>query len=146
MRWWSVLPVVSLVLLDATGDYLHFYSTWQYYDTVLHFLGSSGAALLIYMIYFNYYPFLQQHYRLLALLTITTTICVGVLYELEEYLEDVFTGSHRLGDGFDTANDLLMNSWGAIIALALLSTYQHHAKKTQLGSSGKAGLITGNLA
>ncbi len=44
----------------------------------------------------------------------------SVFYEIEEYLEDILTGSNRLGDGFDTANDLALGILGGILAAILI--------------------------
>ena len=49
-------------------------------------------------------------------------VLFAVLYEIEEYSEDFFYGTNRLGDGPDTANDLMLNLiGGAIIILAIMA-------------------------
>lgn len=49
------------------------------------------------------------------------SVVIQVVYELEEYVEDLLTGSNRLGDGFDTANDLMLGLFGAMLgALVIL--------------------------
>jgi len=45
------------------------------------------------------------------------------MYEIEEYLEDYFTGSHRLGDGLDTAEDLMFNIVGGLVVLSIIVIY-----------------------
>lgn len=45
----------------------------------------------------------------------------GVFNEIIELGLDVTTGSHRIGAGFDTALDLLMNTVGIIIIVLILS-------------------------
>lgn len=52
---------------------------------------------------------------LLLFLGISVTSLFGSFYEIEEYLEDAFYNHRqvRLGDGPDTANDLLLNLYGA---------------------------------
>ncbi|MBU0963868.1 hypothetical protein KKC06_02410, partial [Patescibacteria group bacterium] len=57
--------------------------------------------------------------KLLGFMAITGSAFFGVLYELEEYLEDVFTGGNRLGSGVDTANDMMWNTIGALIVVLI---------------------------
>jgi hypothetical protein len=42
---------------------------------------------------------------------------LATLYEVTEYTEDFITGSHRLGDGFDTVNDLVLGMVGGLLPL-----------------------------
>ncbi|MBI2415521.1 MAG: hypothetical protein HYV33_02540 [Candidatus Kerfeldbacteria bacterium] len=107
--WWMVLPGVIALYLDAGGDYWHWYATVPYYDAALHAFGSGAVACWLWGV-------LRTH----GWLVLTSVISLGTVYEIEEYLEDVITGSHRLGDGPDTANDLLMNLLGVSLAIAVI--------------------------
>jgi len=45
----------------------------------------------------------------------------GVFNEIIELLLDIATGSHRIGPGFDTAIDLLMNTVGILLTLLVVN-------------------------
>ncbi len=116
---WAALPSVMSVGLDMAGDYLHWYVQFSWYDAMLHAVGGAAAAIgLGSIINHRFGKTVPAKFR--YWLIFTGVVAASVFYELEEYLEDYFTGSNRLGDGFDTANDLLMNSGGAALAVGLI--------------------------
>lgn len=53
----------------------------------------------------------------------------AVLYEVEEYLEDYFFQTNRLGDGPDTANDLMLNLFGGALLIVCLMGYRAWTRK-----------------
>lgn len=117
-----ILAVVN-TYLDALGDYLHWYDTVPYYDMYLHLLGTGAATAFLWFWLRTWKPNVTT--KIIFFLAVTGAISGGVLYEIEEYLEDVLTGSHRLGDGPDTASDLLMNTLGAVIIGIVLYWRRH---------------------
>ncbi len=42
------------------------------------------------------------------------------MYEIEEYLESYYLNNNRLGDRFDTPNDLLLNLSGTILCISVI--------------------------
>lgn len=110
------------VAIDAIGDLHHFYDRWLWYDQVAHFLGTGAVMIALFDVVravvdsekSSATKFVQ------GLLAYGFSITLASLFEVEEYLEDVFTGSDRLGSGFDTANDMLMNVFGATAVFSLL--------------------------
>ena len=58
---------------------------------------------------------LAKSLYLLFIFSLAST--AGVFNEIIELGLDVFTGSHRIGVGFDTAIDLLMNTLGILVVL-----------------------------
>lgn len=119
LYWWAVLPGVLVVAFDAGGDIMHWYSSVEWYDVWMHFSGTFTVALYLW----NLFAIHNRHHcppSQLILLACTTAITFSVIYEIEEYLEDVFTSSNRLGDGPDTGNDLMMNFFGAFVAFLLV--------------------------
>ena len=104
------------VLFDALSDIFHFYSSFYYTDNILHFLGGGCVALCIYSVIKAYLD--AEKNKLGNFSQVFFSVCtasfLGTLYEIEEYSESYFFGFNRLGDGFDTANDLLMNNLGAL--------------------------------
>lgn len=136
--YWNVnLPwmawAVTLVALsfDAVGDIHGYYDAYGWYDQIGHYLGTMVAAIFI-LTFLMAIESAYHHRELEAvtfLFTLTTAVTFGVLYEIEEYLEDMFNGSHRLGDGPDTANDLLMDLLGALTVVVVAKWYYHRKAK-----------------
>lgn len=114
--------------LDALGDVAGLYGKFGWYDQAAHIIG--GAAIMsVAIAMFSQYR--ERHKISLALMLFISISFVGLfgsIYEIEEYLEDRYYHGEqkRLGDGPDTANDLLVNLMGG---LATGATYAYFSKK-----------------
>jgi hypothetical protein len=111
------------VIVDAVGDMAHLYGKFIWYDQLMHLTGGFVVAFITTGILYAMHR--RDHVQVLSLREVLLTgwslgVTAQVIYELEEYMEDVLTGSHRLGDGFDTANDLMLGSAGGAIAAILV--------------------------
>lgn len=113
----------AAVYLDAMGDILHFYSRFARYDQIAHFFGSIAAgAIILYILKATNHCRVQKLGNfLMSFLTFTTVATLGVFYEIEEYTEDYFNFTNRLGDGRDTASDLLFNAMGALAVILVVN-------------------------
>lgn len=120
---WVILATTGAVYLDALGDILRFYGRFGWYDQLAHFLGGAVAAALLFVVInsFNRCGKIKLGCIGQAIFSLFAVSFFGVLYELEEYFEDYFTGSHRLGDGPDTANDLFLNLLGALTVIVIIT-------------------------
>ncbi len=122
LHWstWS-LAFIS-IFIDAFGDIGHFYTRFWWYDNAAHAIGGLVACLFIFNVVkaFEKASKYQLPYAVRYIFAYAITLSVGTYYEIEEYLEDVFTGSQRSGGNADTANDLLMNAIGATLVLIIL--------------------------
>lgn len=107
-----------VVFLDALGDVCFFYFHFGLYDRILHFIAGGVIAYLIFILTKDLFKDVRIH----LIFIIALSNLFGVLYEIEEYLEDVFIHKRplRLGDGPDTADDLLMNLLGAILIALII--------------------------
>jgi hypothetical protein len=118
----AMLAAVTLIYFDAIGDIFFFYAKLGWYDKFGHFIGGAAAAI----VFFSAVRNLSACRRLYlgpfgtAFFITTSSVFLGVLYELEEYFEDMLTGSSRLGDALDTANDLFLDLAGAA-SIALIT-------------------------
>lgn len=129
-----------IVIFDFLGDVFHFYARWPWYDQFAHF--TSGPLLMGALIAGLFMLARAERWRIpdgvLYLLALGIDAIIAVLYEIEEYLEDVFTLSHRLGDGPDTANDLMMNLIGGaglilgVIVYQKIKEYTLHHRRTSV--------------
>lgn len=129
---WVFLISAAAVYVDAFGDILGGYFLFNWYDQVAHFLGGGATAGLV----FSFLYFLNKKNIIkigkisFFIFSVSVTGFLGSLYEIEEYLEDLFRGSQRLGSGFDTANDMLLNFLGALVVVALVMLIKKKNEKT----------------
>jgi len=125
LPWFVFLLALVAVSFDAMGDVAHWYSTYEWYDQVGHVLGGSMAALVAFFVFWHLKEAgnISIGKKLAGFMALTTSAFLGVLYELEEYLEDVFTGGNRLGSGVDTANDMMWNTVGGLVVVILLVVF-----------------------
>lgn len=118
------------VLYDASGDIFHWYGRFDWYDQIAHFLGSSMAAAIVFIFFRTLHRAEHINWTLgtRAFFAFTTAVTFGVLYELEEFGEDVLTCYHgdlipflvekllpcgqRFGDAYDTGTDLFFDFLG----------------------------------
>ncbi len=136
-RWRVSLPSAAwmvgamIVLVDFVGDVLRLYGRWEQYDQFAHLL--SGPLLVGALILGLSVIARAEQWRVpnsvLILLALGLDAIIAVCYEIEEYLEDVFTLSHRLGDGPDTANDLMMNVLGGVLLVVGMVVYEKAKQK-----------------
>lgn len=121
---YSALAFAVLIAIDAVGDIGHLYGAFMWYDQVVHALGGFvaglGATSTLTAVHTRLRgPESLMHLELL-LSGLAFATMLATLYEITEYAEDYLTGSHRLGDGFDTANDLVLGMLGGLIAATLV--------------------------
>lgn len=125
----SMLIAAVGVYTDALGDILMYYDKFAWYDQFAHLVGGMAAGAIIFSIIYN----LAAGKKIIlgkldiAIFTFCAASTVGVLYELEEYFEDLFTGSRRLGNGFDTANDMFLNLIGIAVSIIIVNLYIKYA-------------------
>lgn len=114
------------IYIDAFGDILHFYSRFGWYDKLAHLIGGTATAVVILAIVWSFCQCkkIKVGFFGQSFIVVAGASLLGALYEIEEYLEDYFTGSHRLGDGPDTANDMLMNLIGACAIIVIVMGYR----------------------
>lgn len=128
--WWLAFLGVAF---DALGDINGWYSTYLWYDRAAHLIASGIAAIiLLHLLRTLLHADTETHHPRLALfLSFTSVATLGVLYEIEEYLEDVINLTNRLGDAFDTVEDLIFNILGAGLILFAYDRLRH----SRLGAS-----------
>lgn len=138
---WSIWIITTLALaLDAFGDFFHLYAKISWWDQTVHYLVSVIMAFTLFAVInafwidkFRYSLLLKEGRLKLALFLATaSTISLGALYEVEEYLEDVFFHTNRLGPGTDTANDLTLNILGALTTVIIVSVYYLVTRKRKI--------------
>lgn len=119
---WTFIAALLSQCTDAFGDILRLYGTYGWYDQVAHLIGGAVIALILYDLFTALHERarIQLGLKFRGFLSVLGAMAIGSLYELEEYGEDVIFGSHRLGNAFDTGNDMLMNTVGAILCIFII--------------------------
>jgi len=102
--------------LDVLGDVGRLYSKLPFYDQLMHLLGGAVVMVTALAIFSTLRQKIYLPLFLILFLSLSFVALFGSLYEIEEYLEDRFYHERRvrLGDGPDTADDLLWNLIGGL--------------------------------
>ncbi|MFH1781696.1 MAG: hypothetical protein ABH835_03740, partial [Patescibacteria group bacterium] len=112
----TMIVVLIGIYLDAAADMFQLYDRFEWFDQVVHF----NAGILLCLVLYWFISRLEKTKQirlgpcLKSSFIFAATLTLGVTYEIEEYLEDFFTHSNRLGTGMDTANDMFMAAAGCI--------------------------------
>lgn len=135
LPWFVWGLAFASILVDTLGDIAGYYASIPGYDKGAHFLGGVTATVVLLSIIL---PLLERRMSLPAptvhglslMLAYAFTALAGTYYEIEEYVEDLFTGSHRSGGSSDTAADILMNTLGSTLVIVVI--YVSHRVRTLL--------------
>lgn len=124
------------IFLDMIGDVLRLYSRFLWYDSFAHFLSGITVSLVLFLLGRNYFEKHKIPDRVQYFVVIGICNIIGVLYEGEEFFEDLFLGRKmfRLGDGPDTVTDLLMNLLGSAIFILILTIDRRNRPTPPLSS------------
>lgn len=116
--------------LDALGDVAHLYGRISFYDQFMHLAGGGIVMALALALLLNFKEKLPIF--LILFLALGFVSFFGDLYEIEEYLEDRFYHARqvRLGDGPDTADDLMWNLIGGLGAGILYAVFKKSKRFT----------------
>ena len=119
-----LIPLCN-ILIDAFGDLFKWYSKYPWYDQLAHFLGGASAAGVTFFILCAFLKRRRVEFKkyIIGSFAFCAAAFLGIVYELEEYGESLFLGNNRLGDRFDTPNDLFLNTLGALVGILLAYIY-----------------------
>lgn len=109
----SFLVLVLVAVLHWFGSVSDLYSTTDWYDFPMHFLGGMWVALsTLWISYTSYGTFLKKYVSVRNL--ILFTFVFGFAWEILELLMH-FTTIHDVGYAWDTTHDLIMDTLGAFV-------------------------------
>lgn len=138
---WSMWFVALFALsLDIVGDVFHLFGRFFWWDKLAHTFTSAIVAFTLFVFINAFWMdkfkfsllFTTGRFKLSLFLATTATITLSVLYEIEEYVEDLLFHSNRLGPGVDTADDLLYNLIGVLIAMLFVLIYYLITRKREI--------------
>ena len=128
----AALILMAQLATDAIGDMGHLYSRFEWYDQLLHLTGGFAAAIIatgLVRAAFERRAHGPHSPGELLVYGFSLSVVGQVLYEFIEYFEDLLTGSNRLGDAFDTVNDLTLGMFGALLAALLVTKLPNITRK-----------------
>jgi hypothetical protein len=138
---WSIWLVAAAGLsVDAAGDFFFLYGRYDWWDQFVHFFICASLCFFLYAIInafwidkFSYsLLFKSGRLKLSLLLSATSTMSLAALYEIEEYAEDVFFHTNRLGPGYDTTNDLFLGLLGILTTSLFIYLYFVMTRKREI--------------
>lgn len=129
ISWVSFALAFSSLSLDAAGDMYGWYATYSpWFDKIAHFFGGFVVAIVIYDVLKIVRAKNPMAFSgaLVIPLAILIALFLGVGYESLEYMEDkLYWGRQvRLGDGYDTVNDLHLGLMGAVLAMTIVYLFR----------------------
>ncbi len=122
------LIMTLAIFLHIFGMEFGIYDKFYYYDAILHTFSSMVLATLVIVSLFvieRNYSKIRMSINLIALFTIFTTMALGVVWEIGEFLMDQFLGTATQPDLYDTMMDLILDTLGAIIVAVVFALALH---------------------
>lgn len=132
-----MLAAVAGVYADAIGDIYFLFDKISYYDQILHFFaGGATCAGIIFWVIKRLESQGKIHLGIIGVgfFSWMTSVFFGVVYELGEYVHDLLTGLNSLVSAFDTANDLFLDTVGALFLVTILTIYFYHVSHRSLSA------------
>lgn len=112
---WGLLVVA--LLMSAASSLFEWYDVFEWYDEVLHAYMSFALALLLAL--YAYDTILtgrRRHEILLVLAVASLGLAAGTIWELWEWLYDLYTENNSILGKTDTMIDLSLDLAGGIVA------------------------------
>ncbi|MBI4145291.1 hypothetical protein HY493_03725 [Candidatus Woesearchaeota archaeon] len=134
LPWTMELLLVLVMTLHIGGGALGFYTTFTWWDTLTHFLGSAIIALLGFLGTFALYESGRIHVtiRMMGVFTFFTAIAVGAIWEMAEFASDQLLGTDNQPDNADTNLDLITDTLSAGVVAVLGVWYLKHLPEARI--------------
>lgn len=119
---WIVLLILSAsVWLDALGNFQHYYFTIWWWDRLTHAVGGLAVTAGLYACIIGLWRAqrLPVSWRVANLYAFTLAQTLGAVYEVSEWIGDLWFGTHRVGDRFDSPRDIFFNILGGLLVMAV---------------------------
>jgi hypothetical protein len=120
--WLLEFLIFLALFLHTLGGVLNLYSTFEWWDTMTHFVSTfmlAVVALTVIYIMHTYWSGLTMDIRAIMVFTIFIAAFLGVIWEIMEWSTDQVFGTHEQNGLDDTMKDLVMDLVGAMIAAML---------------------------
>lgn len=107
------------VWLDAAGNFAHFYINYSWYDNLTHFVGSISLALPLFYVFYKLSEkgYIKLSHFHIGLYSLSLTMLLVAIYEISEWLGDIWFNTYRVTDRFDSPTDMFFNLLGALAVI-----------------------------
>lgn len=126
LSWVTMALVAGAVWLDALGNFQHLYAGFWWWDRLTHTVG--GMALSAGFIDLFQAQrgtgHLQAGWLWAAWMGVLVGQLLGSLYEISEWLGDLWFKTERVRGPYDTPHDLFQNLIGGVLVLVLMYSIQ----------------------
>ncbi|MEX2081213.1 MAG: phosphatase PAP2 family protein, partial [Dehalococcoidia bacterium] len=141
ISWQTHIIAATCSYLDVLGTDGNLYARIDEYDKLTHFMGVAAITSGAYDIFRGMYARGSRRWvaedRLMAAVTIG--VAVGVGWEVYEYLGDAVFHTTRIQGRWDTTNDIISDSLGAMVAGIWLWWSERSAEAEAEPAPGRSG-------
>lgn len=115
LPWYFDFTLVFILYFNLIGNLLQWYNKIYGFDKFAHFFLSALFAFLAFMIIVNLYYFkkIRTSPSFAGLLIFSFSLTIGCLWEIVEFLSDLFIGTNAQKSLVDTMFDLIYDGIGA---------------------------------
>lgn len=135
---WEVNLLIALSLyLHVAGHISDYYVVFApYYDKIAHFVSSVTVSVLgfVLVLLVDRYSGLRLTRPMIVFFIVISTMGLGALWEIYEYLFDTFFGTTLQHGLDDTMTDLIFDLFGAVIIAAVGNFYLRRLTKEEITS------------
>jgi hypothetical protein len=124
----TLINCLILYASFALGEAQDFYEKIWWWDLALHGLSALTIGMIGFLCIYVFYMTHRIHIApgWIATITFALAVSVGTIWEIFEFLADVFLGLNMQKSGLnDTMTDLMINATGAAIAALMGYFYVH---------------------
>jgi hypothetical protein len=121
VHWVVLLLIVASLWLDAMGNFLHYYAGYWWWDRLTHAAGGLAVTAGFYVVTIALWRAgrMKVSWFVVNVYAFCVGQTLGVVYEITEWLGDMWFNTHRVGGPFDSPRDLFFNMAGGLLALII---------------------------
>lgn len=122
----SCLLVVAAVWLDALGNFQHLYAGFWWWDRLTHTIGGMAlsAGFIDFFLSYQAAGKLKAGWTWTAWMGFLVGQLLGSMYEISEWLGDMWFHTERVRGPYDTPHDLFQNLVGGLLVVLLLRLFR----------------------
>ncbi|MTI66158.1 MAG: hypothetical protein FH753_06095 [Firmicutes bacterium] len=112
----KILVLLTIIIHTLIGQYFNFYLTTYWFDNLLHVFGAFSFALFFYNILNNSVKVNNNLKTFIFITIFNLGVTFGVIFEIIEFILDIFYKSTNQKSLYDTNLDLIFNFLGSALA------------------------------
>ncbi len=122
LSWLTVLLTFSAVWLDALGNFQHLYAGFWWWDRVSHTFGGMAVSAGLIDVYQSWRRSgrFNVSWGQAAWLGFLSGQFFGAMYEVSEWLGDMWFSTNRVVYRYDTPHDLFFNALGGALVVIVM--------------------------